>query len=256
MMYMQAPVAASVGSGDVGRPPVGRLEAVAVVEPLGRGGVADRSRVLDSVVGIQELGADDPDVGPRVVAYWRHASQSRRGTTSELSSTTSWRGSVARSPRLTLVAKPAFCSPATTSIPSIRRSAARCSGPLASSATTIRTRSRSVVWRIFADQLRHQLRVPVAGDHDRHRTAVAPIPAPRGDGVAARAGTEPQHPVQRRQPQREDQRLEQDRRDPPVLVGEIGAPRQVGQAVRAASRPAPSAPRSAAQLPVGAGAGA
>ena len=47
-------------SGDVGRSPVGRLAAVAVVKPLRRARVADRAGVLDPVVRVQQLGAGDP----------------------------------------------------------------------------------------------------------------------------------------------------------------------------------------------------
>ena len=37
-----------------------------MVEPLGRARVADGAAVLNPVVGIQQLGADDPDVGTAV----------------------------------------------------------------------------------------------------------------------------------------------------------------------------------------------
>jgi hypothetical protein len=50
------------GAVDVGRSVVGRLEAVAMIEPLGRAEVAMHAGVLDAPVGIQQLGTDDADV--------------------------------------------------------------------------------------------------------------------------------------------------------------------------------------------------
>ncbi len=50
------------GAGAPGRTPAGGLEAVAVVEPLGRVAVAHRAAELDATVGILQLGADDADV--------------------------------------------------------------------------------------------------------------------------------------------------------------------------------------------------
>ena len=62
---------------DVGRAPVRRLEAVAMIEPLRCAEVADRAGVLDPVVAVEQLAADDPDVVARGAAYCRHASQPR-----------------------------------------------------------------------------------------------------------------------------------------------------------------------------------
>ena len=51
---MQAPVTASAVSATFGRPVVGALEAVAVVEPLGRAQVAVCAGGLDAAVGVEQ----------------------------------------------------------------------------------------------------------------------------------------------------------------------------------------------------------
>ena len=50
------------GTGQRGGAPVVGLEAVAVVEPLGRASVAHRAGELDAPVGVQQPRADDADV--------------------------------------------------------------------------------------------------------------------------------------------------------------------------------------------------
>ena len=78
---------------------------------------------------------------------------------SELRITTSRRGSVARRPRLTLAAKPSLRSAvSSTSMPRIRRSAARCSAPLQSSETI----TRAMPLRTVREMLRTSARTRAA----------------------------------------------------------------------------------------------
>ena len=57
-----------------------------------------------------------------------------------------------------------------------------------------------------AHELCDQLGVAVAGDHDRHRPAMAPVPAAGVCGPVRRCGVEPQQRLQRREAQRERRR--------------------------------------------------
>ena len=67
--------------------------------------------------------------------------------------------------------------------PSIARSAATCSGPLASSATTMRDHAARDRLADARHQRRHALGVAVAGDHDVDRLAVLRDTTPRRAGT-------------------------------------------------------------------------
>ena len=78
--HLPAHVHARAGDGErraraPGRPPVARLEAVAVVEPLRLIAVAHRAAELDAPVRVLQLRADDARVPVRWAPYCRHSSQ-------------------------------------------------------------------------------------------------------------------------------------------------------------------------------------
>ena len=107
--------------------------------------------------------------------------------------------------------------------PGSARSAATCSGPDASSATTISTSRDSVVRRRLATRARDLGGVAVAGDDDRHRATLPAIPAPcRPDRPIAAAALEPalQATLERREAQREGDDPVEDRAEAVVAVRE------------------------------------
>ena len=217
---MQAPVTASAGPACRGRPPAVRLEAVAVVEPLGRVAVAHRAAELDAPVRVEQLArrrSRRPAPARRRTAGTRATRRAPRRRSSARRRRARRRR--ARRPRLTLAAKPAFCSPRRPRCPRSRaarrgargrwrRRRRRCApcraGPsCAMLATSVATCSAS----------------RIARDHDGDRPAVLPIPGHRAAHVAvARVGAQPQAVLQRREAQREGQSAKQ-QRAPAEVVG-------------------------------------
>ena len=225
VMYMHAPVTASTGPAMPAGPQFAGLEAVAVVEPLGRAEVAHRATELDAPVGVEQLRAHDPDVLLLVRPRTAGTQASRHAPRCPSSArTTSRSGAVARRPRLTLAAKPALCSPATTSMPSIARSAREVLGAAG----------------VVGDDHPHHL-----GGHGgcgSRRTSFSHAarrrgswgsrcrPAARARGTTPRRGgrrrvaacrAQPQPAFQRREAQREGERPEQQRAPAEVVVGQV-----------------------------------
>ena len=227
-------------AGDVGRPPVGSLAAVAMVEPGGCGRVADRARVLDPIGRIQQPGAGDTDPGPAVrrvlqrrqpAALWDHIGVEQDdviGGIGDRQATVD----VGREPGVAVpdhqfdaVDRPQRGDRAPVRWRRRRRRSGRASP------------ARGLAQ--LGDQPSDQLGIAVAGDHDRDPAAVAAVPAARDAGFPALAAAERQHPLERRQPQREDQRLIDEGARPLVAVGQVDPARQIAQppAPEAARRP-------------------
>ena len=212
------------------RPPAHRLEAVAVVEPLGGVEVAHRPAELDAPVGIQKLGSHDADVVllRGGVLQARQPSRPRLHVGVQHDDVAVLRGGAQAT--VDVGGEARVCGALDDLDPRDRPQRGEVLG-----ATRVvgDDQARHPARDRPADALhecRHPVGVAETRDHHVDGPTVLAIPSKRAAHLqVTRLSAQPQPVPQRREAQRKRERSEQQRSPPVVAIGEIDAPAHAGE---------------------------